>query len=114
MSIKLPQPILNFVQAKNDHNSDAVIACFGFADDAIVHDEGEEICGTAAIKKWIDASIKKYQDTLEATNLVVQDNETVLTAQVSGTFDGSPIPLDFHFTINEGKITMLSIGLTGD
>ena len=112
MSIKLPQHILNFVQAKNDHNSDAVIACF--VGDAIVHDEGQEICGTAAIKKWIDASIEKYQDTLDATNLVVQDNETVLTAQVSGTFDGSPIPLDFHFTINDGKITMLSIRLTGD
>ena len=112
MSIKLPQPILNFVQAKNAHNSDAVIACF--AGDAIVHDEGQEICGTVAIKKWIDASIKKYQVTLDATNLVERDNETVLTAQVSGTFDGSPIPLDFHFAINSGKITMLSIRLTGD
>jgi len=49
MSIKLPQLILNFVQAKNDHNSDAVIA--SFVGDAIVHDEGQEICGTAAIKK---------------------------------------------------------------
>lgn len=112
MSIKLPQLIATFVQAKNDHNSDAVIACF--AGDAIVHDEGQEICGTAAIKKWIDASIEKYQDTLEAINLVEQDNETVLTALVAGTFDGSPIPLDFHFTINDGKITMLSIRLTGD
>ncbi|MDF2635381.1 MAG: hypothetical protein K0R78_2255 [Pelosinus sp.] len=112
MSIRLPQLILNFVQGKNDHNSDAVIACF--ADDAIVHDEGQEICGSAAIKKWIDTSIEKYQVTLDATKLVVQDNETVLTAQVSGTFDGSPIPLDFHFTINDGKITMLNIGLTDD
>lgn len=112
MLIKLPQLIATFVQAKNAHNSNAVIACF--ADNAIVHDEGQEICGTAAIKKWIDASIEKYQDTLDATNLVVQEKETVLTAQVSGTFDGSPIPLDFHFTINDGKITMLSIELTGD
>lgn len=112
MSIKLPQVIATFVQAKNDHNSDAVITCF--AGDAIVRDEGQEINGTAAIKKWIDAGIEKYQDTLDATNLVEQDNETVLTAQVTGTFDGSPIPLDFHFSINDGKITMLSIRLTGD
>ncbi|WP_378954255.1 nuclear transport factor 2 family protein [Pelosinus sp. sgz500959] len=112
MSIKLPQLIATFVQAKNDQNSDAVIACF--AGDAIVHDEGQEICGIAAIKKWIDASIEKYQDTLDPINLVEQGNETVLTAQVSGTFDGSPIPLDFHFTINDGKITMLSTRLTGD
>lgn len=112
MSIKLPQLIATFVQAKNDHNSDAVIACF--AGDAIVHDDGQEICGIAAIKKWIDTSIEKYQVTLEPTNLVEQEQETILTTQVSGTFDGSPVPLDFYFTINDGKIIMLSIQLTDD
>ena len=68
---------------------------------------------TAAIKKWIDVNLEKYQDTLDATNLIVQENQTILTAQVFGTFDGSLISLDFHFNINDGKITMLSIGLTG-
>jgi ketosteroid isomerase-like protein len=112
MLIKLPQLIADFVQAKNDHNSDAVIACF--ANDAIVHDEGQEIRGTNAIKKWTDASIEKYQFTLEATGLVERDKEIVLTAQVSGNFDGSPVFLDFHFIINDGRISMLSIRLTGD
>lgn len=112
MSIKLPQLIADFIQAKNDHNSDAVIACF--ANDAIVHDEGQKIRGANAIKKWTDASIEKYQFTLEAIGLVELDKETVLTAQVSGNFDGSPVLLDFHFIINDGRISMLSIRLTGN
>jgi hypothetical protein len=34
----------------------------------------------------------------------VKDGEVVLTAEISGTFDGSPIELDFHFTIETDKI----------
>jgi hypothetical protein len=112
MSIELPQLIASFVQANNDHDSDVLIACF--EGNAIVHDEGQEICGTTAIKKWIDGSNEKYQVTLAATNLVEKDNETILTAQVSGTFEGSPILLDYHFIITEDKIGQLSIRLTGE
>jgi hypothetical protein len=46
---------------------------------------------------------------LEVIQFVSRDNEVVLTAQVSGNFEGSPIPLDYHFIINDGKINMLSI-----
>lgn len=110
MSIKLPQLLEDFVQAKNEHNGEAVIRCF--AEDAVVHDEGEDICGIVAIKKWIDTTTEEYQDTLEVTDLVEKENETVITAQVSGTFEGSPIPLDFHFKIDDSKITRLSIHVT--
>lgn len=112
MTIKLPAVIEAYVQGENNHNSDAVIACF--ADHAVVHDEGQEILGTAAIKKWLDDSNAKYIVTLNAIKLVDLDNETILTAQVSGDFEGSPVPLDFHFTINGGKISRLSIRLTGE
>jgi hypothetical protein len=43
-----------------------------------------------------------------------RDNETVLTAQVSGNFEGSPALLDFHFTVSGGKINQLSIRPTGE
>jgi len=112
MLIKLPQIIAAFVQAKNDHDSDAVIVCF--ASNAVVLDEGQEIRGTTDIKKWIDTTSEKYQDTLEATDLVEQGKEIVLTAQVSGNFEGSPVSLDFHFTITNDKITRLSIQFTGE
>jgi ketosteroid isomerase-like protein len=112
MNIKIPAIIAEFLKAKNSYDSTAFVACF--TDDAVVQDEGREMHGTAAIKKWIENSHAKYQDTVTAKGLVVCNNETVLTAQVSGNFTGSPVLLDFHFTIKDGKIIMLSINLTGD
>ena len=112
MSSKLPQLIAAFVQAKNDHDSNALIACF--ADNAVVHDEGKELFGVAAIKKWIEASNAKYQVALDVVRFIERKDGSILTAQVSGNFEGSPVSLDYHLTINEGKISRLSIRLTGD
>lgn len=110
--IKLPSIIETFVQGKNHHDSEAVVVCF--TNDAVVHDEGQEFRGTAAIKKWLDASNAKYKVALTPTKLIDIAKETILTAEVSGNFEGSPIPLDFHFTIKEGKIDRLSIRLSGE
>ena len=35
--------------------------------------------------------------------------ETVVTAQVTGTFDGSPLSLRFHFTLSGNKIAAVSM-----
>jgi len=109
--IELPSIIEAFVQGKNHHDSEAVVACF--TNDAVVHDEEQEFRGTTAIKKWLDASIAKYKVTLTAKNIADIEGEMVLTANVSGNFEGSPVPLDFHFTIREDKIDKLSIRLAG-
>lgn len=108
---QLPQLIASFVQANNDHNCDAILACF--AKDALVQDEGNDIYGVVAIQKWLEESIQNYQFMLEVLSLKENENETILTAQVSGTFDGSPIPLDYYFTIRDEKIIRLSIRLMG-
>lgn len=108
---QLPHLISDFVQANNEHNCDAILACF--AKDALVQDEGNDIYGTDAIQKWLKESIQNYQFTLEVLSLKKNENEIILTAQVSGTFDGSPIPLDYHFTICDDKIIRLSIRLMG-
>lgn len=108
---QLPHLISAFVRANNEHNCDAILACF--SKDALVQDEGNDIQGIDAIQKWLKESIENYQFTLEVLHLSENENETVLTAQVSGTFDGSPIPLDYHFTIHDEKIVRLSIRLMG-
>ena len=110
MDIKLPTIIAEFLKAKNGYDSTAFVACFTY--DAVVYDEGGEMHGTTAIKKWIEASNEKYQDTITAEKIVEHDNETVLTGLVSGNFDGSPVLLDFHLTIRDGKISLLRIELT--
>ncbi|AJA46447.1 hypothetical protein CPAST_c03470 [Clostridium pasteurianum DSM 525 = ATCC 6013] len=107
MNIKLPQPIADFIKAKNEHNSNEFISCF--SDNAVVQDEGENISGVKAIKEWSDKTNKKYNDTLKAVNLLEIDGNIILTAIASGNFKGSPTNLDFYFTLNNDRITNLKI-----
>ena len=107
MYIKLTKVIEALIKANNEQNSDAYIACF--KDNAVVQDEGKDIKGTKAIKEWNEWSSKEYHVTLEAIKLVEESEETLLIAAVSGNFEGSPINLDYHFTISKDKITALKI-----
>jgi ketosteroid isomerase-like protein len=107
MPAVLPHPIDAYVQAQNTHDTDALLTCF--ADDALVHDEGRDIRGAAAIRAWSDDVNARYRVTLDVVDIVESVDETVLAAQVSGTFDGSPVLLHFHFTLAGEKIAALRI-----
>jgi len=93
------------VQAMN--NSEAFIACF--ADQAVVRDEGHEHRGTDAIKTWIESAFRKYQIKLEVTDTAEHEEEKIFSARVSGTFEGSPVQLRHRLTIEDSKVTSLTI-----
>lgn len=110
MYLQLPPVIEVFIKAKNNHDSETFSACF--AENAIVRDEGRTIVGHTAIKKWMEDSTAKYNVALVAERFSENANEAVLTAQVSGNFEGSPVLLDYHFIIQAAKISQLDIRLT--
>jgi hypothetical protein len=105
--MKIHPTIAAFVKAKNNRDTSAVVTCF--ADDAVVHDEGQEMRGLVAVKEWSEKSFRKYQYTIEPTDLTEEDDKTVLTATLTGNFPGSPLSLDFNFTIQGDKIIALLI-----
>jgi hypothetical protein len=105
--IELPQPVQAVVKAQNSHDSVAYIEVF--EENAIVHDEGKGYHGRNEIKKWNEESNKKYHTTLEPIKYSEEETESVLTALVTGTFDGSPLPLTFRFALKDEKITRLHI-----
>lgn len=107
MNITLPQPITTYIEATNARNTDALLTTF--AADAYVRDEGQEYHGTEEIRQWKTMSEEKYQFTLKVIDAVKEGNENVVTMQVSGNFDGSPIQLHFQFTLKGNKIAALSI-----
>jgi SnoaL-like domain len=107
MKMQLPPLVTDFVKAKNSRDSNAVVTCF--AEDAIVQDEGHEMQGIPAIKKWSDQSFEKYQYDIAPTGIAETGENTVLTATLTGNFPGSPVSLDFIFTIKDEKITALRI-----
>jgi ketosteroid isomerase-like protein len=105
--MKLPSLITEFVNASNNRDSNAVIACF--AENAIVHDEGQEMRGLSAIKEWSDKGFEKYQYVIEPIGIADTGERAVLTSTVSGSFPGSPVSLDFNFVIHQDRIVALNI-----
>src|SRR5258708_5108953 len=100
--MKTPSIIAAFVKAKNDRDTDSVVPCCPH--DAVVHDEGKKMTGLTAITKWSDEGLKKYQYTIDPTGIAKGDKEAILTATLTGNFPGSPVSLDFRFTIKNDKI----------
>ncbi|HWQ43641.1 MAG TPA: nuclear transport factor 2 family protein [Desulfosporosinus sp.] len=112
MSLQLPQVIETYFQASNSYDSSLLASCF--AENAVLYDEGLTYRGPAAIEEHIVETNNKLSVKTEVTNAVEKNGETIITATLSGNFEGSPIPLDFHFTLENQTITMLNIVLAGE
>ena len=107
MDVDLPTAIAAYVAAENSGDPEALTQCF--AEDAVVRDEDKTIEGLAAIKQWKAETRKKYQHTVEPLASVQKDGKTMVTNRLTGNFPGSPIELEFVFTIDGDKIVSLEI-----
>jgi hypothetical protein len=107
MPLPLPKPIEIFMSSENTHDLAALADCF--AVDATVSDEGQTMQGLKAIKAWRLETAKKYRHTVEPVAAAARDDKTVVSTKLTGDFPGSPITLDFVFTLESGKIAALEI-----
>ena len=107
MTVKLPRAINDYFDASNAHNLNSIVFCF--SDGAVVCDEGKEFRGKEMIQDWIVKTIEKYKFQFEPVSIKDDNTDVVVAAEVSGTFDGSPITLDYHFAIEGDKIVSLII-----
>jgi hypothetical protein len=107
MPSPLPEPIEIFMSSENTHDTDALAKCF--APDATVRDEGQTLKGLKAIKEWRLETARKYQHTVEPVAASARGGNTVVSTKLTGNFPGSPVTLDFVFTLEGGKIAALEI-----
>lgn len=105
--MKLPEIINKLLQAQADFDSVAYANCF--AETAVILDEGEDYRGKEAIGKWNKSTNAKYRTELEVVDFEQRCDKAVLTAKVSGTFDGSPVLLDHQFELANELIASLEI-----
>ncbi|WP_042721675.1 hypothetical protein [Flavobacterium sp. B17] len=103
--MNLPNIISELVKAQNEFDSAAYANCF--TENAEVFDEGKTHNGKAEIEKWIDKSNKEYKATMKPVDY--DEKENILSAEISGSFPGSPIILKFHFKIVDEKIQHLKV-----
>jgi len=104
---KLPTPIAIYIATENRGDTEALAECF--AKDAVVRDEGKKIEGLAAIKQWKAETRKKYQHTIEPLTSTQKEDKIIVTNRLNGNFPGSPIELEFVFTLDGDKIASLEI-----
>jgi hypothetical protein len=103
--MNLPNIISELVKTQNNFDSHAYADCF--TETAVVFDEGKTHNGKTEIENWIDNANKEYKAVMKP--LDYNENESILSAEISGTFPGSPLVLKYHFELNEGLIQSLKI-----
>ena len=64
---------------------------------------------SAAIKQWKVETKRKYRHRIEPLACSQKDDKTIVTNRLTGNFPGSPIELEFVFTLEENKIADLEI-----
>ncbi|WP_221391370.1 nuclear transport factor 2 family protein [Dyadobacter sp. NIV53] len=102
--MKLPKIVADLVTAQNNFDSVAYANCF--SETAVVFDEGKTHHGRKEIAHWIANANERYEATMKPVSF---DAESILKAETSGNFPGSPIVLSYHLQIADGLIQSLNI-----
>ena len=104
--IDLPAPVAAYFAA-DATGGEAVAHCF--TGDAVVIDERKEYRGRRAIMRWKAEVSAKFRYTVERLGVDVSGDQITVTARVTGDFPGSPVELQYHFTLEGDKIARLEI-----
>ncbi len=107
MPLNLPGPVATYLAAVKARDVDMLALCF--ADDALVHDEDRDYRGLDAITSWKRETDAKYRYIAEPLDVAVDGNIVRLRARLTGDFPGSPVELDYTFTLENDKIVSLEI-----
>jgi hypothetical protein len=110
--IEFPTVINNYFRASADYDQNMLAECF--TENAVLYDEGKEFHGRNAIKEHIVGTNKTFQVKEEIKHAVTQKDEIVVTTIVSGTFEGSPCALAYHFKLENRMISCLNIVLASE
>src|SRR5258707_13510950 len=97
MPISLMPLIQRYVDASNTHDVKSILACF--TDDAVVRDENATRRGKIDIERSASETIEKYKFHFKPLSAEHRAEETVVSIEVSGSVPGSPVRLDYHFTV---------------
>lgn len=107
MALQLPAAVAAYIHASNAHDPDGVAACF--SGDAVVRDENALHHGRAAIRAWTHAADLKYAAAMAPLACTPTAAGCLVRAEVAGNFPGSPVQLDFAFTLEGAHITALEV-----
>lgn len=112
MDLKLPKVLSDLLTAQKNYDSDAYADCF--SETALVIDEEKEYKGKKAIKDWIEDANQQFKTIMEVIRYSGTESTGLLTAKISGNFEGSPVLLDYNMELAGNKIVRLEITISNE
>ena len=105
---KLPRIIETYFKAVSDHDFDMIETCF--TANATVHDEKRNYKGVKEIRAWLEEAAKKYTYRSVPLSAKEKDGELIVKTRLIGNFPGSPVEVEYIFTLQQSKISSLIVG----
>ena len=105
-NLNLPEPIAAYFAA-DGVDGRTVASCF--TSDGIVTDENQTYVGPVAIEAWRNAVSARFAYSVEPMTLEKREQRFVVLGRVTGDFPGSPVDLQYAFSLEHDKISSLEI-----
>jgi ketosteroid isomerase-like protein len=109
MTASTPDVITRYFAAQSARDWDTLVSLF--ADDAVVVDEGRTRRGIPEIRSWRENVASAFEYTTDVNGIEAIDEAMYVgRVHLEGNFPGGTADLEYHFTINGGRICRLEIG----
>ncbi|MBO9726864.1 MAG: nuclear transport factor 2 family protein [Novosphingobium sp.] len=109
MSMNLPKPIADFVEANARLDIDGMSK--PFQRDAVCIDNGKHFEGQAAIRQLFEEEVIPVRAIFTPDTVREEDGNVVVEGPAHGDFPGSPLRFTYRFTLSDGTIETLEITL---
>lgn len=105
MSLNLPQPIADYIEANARLDIDGMLK--PFLPDAVFIDNGKHFDGHAAIRQLFEKEVIPVKAIFMPETVREDDGDVVVEGPAHGTFPGSPIRFTYRFTLEQDAIRTL-------
>lgn len=105
MSMKLPEPIADYVEANARLDIDGMMK--HFLEDAVFIDNGKRYVGLAEIRRLLEQEAIAVKAIFTPDTAREEDGDVVLEGPAHGDFPGSPLRFTYRFTMMDDAITTL-------
>lgn len=109
MTIELPKPIADYVEANARLDVDAMMK--PFLRDAVFIDNGKQFEGEAAIRQLFEEEVVPVKAIFEPETVREEEGDVVVEGPAHGDFPGSPLRFTYRFTLAHGAIKFLETSL---
>jgi len=109
MSMNLPKPIADYVEANARLDVDGMLR--PFLNDAVFIDNGKHFEGQVAIRHLLEEEVIPVKAIFTPDAVREEDGDVVVEGPAHGDFPGSPLRFTYRFTLANGAIKMLEVNV---